>query len=186
MGLERAGFSHEAAVEVNPIYCETLEANRPDWNVVCSDLADFDPAPYSDVDLLSGGLPCPPFSVAGKQEDAGDDRNCFPEALRITKAIRPKAIMFENVPGLLQRRFVTYRSFITHTLKDMGYASRWFKVISAEHGVPQYRPRTILVGIRGLVDIPDIPSRMAGGGRPRDGLRHSAGSHGCKRVEGTR
>ena len=52
MGLEQAGFSHEAAVEVNPTYCETLEANRPDWNVVCSDLADFDPTPYSGVDPL--------------------------------------------------------------------------------------------------------------------------------------
>ena len=66
--------------------------------------------------------------------------------------------MFENVPGLLQRRFEPYRDWITRELEKLGYACRWFRVVSAEHGVPQYRPRTILIGVHGCAAIPDIPT----------------------------
>jgi DNA (cytosine-5)-methyltransferase 1 len=101
VGLEQAGFGHEALVEIEPQFCGTLRLNRPRWNVCEGDLAGFDPRPYKGVDLLAGGLPCPPFSVAGKQLGAKDERNLFPDALRLVDEIRPRAIMIENVRGFL-------------------------------------------------------------------------------------
>lgn len=66
-GLEQAGIEHVALVEIDRHACTTLRLNRPKWNVIQEDIRTFDAAPYRGVDLVSGGLPCPPFSVAGKQ-----------------------------------------------------------------------------------------------------------------------
>ena len=70
LGLERAGFSHEAVVEIDEHCRNTLRLNRPEWNVVednQADISNFDGRPFRGIDLLAGGLPCPPFSVAGKR-----------------------------------------------------------------------------------------------------------------------
>lgn len=150
IGLAQAGFSHEALVEKNTTCCETLSTNKPNWNVICGDLADFDGTEYRGVDLLSGGLPCPPFSIAGKQLGKNDERDCFPHALRIVREMRPRAILFENVPGLLQNRFAPYRSKIQADLKKLGYSTGWFKALSSELGVPQHRPRALLIGVHGV------------------------------------
>src|SRR5580704_11215675 len=84
IGLERAGFEHTALVEINKHCCETLRLNRPKWNVVPDgDVHKFDGSPFKGVDLVAGGLPCPPFSVAGKQLGKLDERNLFPEAIRV-------------------------------------------------------------------------------------------------------
>ena len=104
LGLEQAGFAHEAAVEIDAHCRETLRLNRPQWNVVegtQADLSSFDGRPYMGIDLLAGGLPCPPFSVAGKQLGRDDERNLFPDALRVVDETRPKAVMIENVRGFL-------------------------------------------------------------------------------------
>jgi DNA (cytosine-5)-methyltransferase 1 len=92
IGLESAGFEHTALVEIEPRFCETLKLNRPKWNVCEQDLAEFDGRPYKGADLLAGGLPCPPFSVAGKQLGSKDERNLFPSALRLIDEIKPKAV----------------------------------------------------------------------------------------------
>lgn len=64
--------------------CETLRLNRPEWNVVEADLMEFDGTPYHGaIDLLAGGVPCPPFSAAGRRLGADDERDLFPEALRL-------------------------------------------------------------------------------------------------------
>lgn len=65
-GLESAGFHHVALVECEKAYCDVLRSNRPEWNVIECDVRDFDATPYRGVDLFAGGVPCPPFSVAGK------------------------------------------------------------------------------------------------------------------------
>lgn len=67
LGLAMAGFIHVALVEYEEDYCKVLKQNRPEWNVICTDVHNFDGRPYCGVDLLAGGVPCPPFSVAGKQ-----------------------------------------------------------------------------------------------------------------------
>lgn len=148
LGIERAGFHHEALVEIEPEYCATLKANRPGWNVVNADLKSFDATPYRSVDLVCGGVPCPPFSVAGKQLGAGDERDLFPAALRIVREASPRAVMIENVRGILQPRFDGLREQILSRLADMGYRCWWRLVQSSDFGVSQLRPRAILVGLR--------------------------------------
>ena len=101
LGLEQAGFSHVALIDNDPHSCATLRGNRPYWNVIEADIRRFDSAYWEGVDLVSGGLPCPPFSIAGKQLGADDDRDMFPSMLRIVKASRPRAVMIENVRGIL-------------------------------------------------------------------------------------
>jgi DNA (cytosine-5)-methyltransferase 1 len=84
LGLEGAGFEHIALVEIEPVACETLKANRPFWNVLQGDVRNFSAKHYKGkIDLLAGGVPCPPFSVAGKQLGQMDDRDLFPEAIRL-------------------------------------------------------------------------------------------------------
>jgi DNA (cytosine-5)-methyltransferase 1 len=102
LGLELAGFGHEALVELEPAACETLRLNRPSWNVVEGDLRQFSGKPFKGVDLVAGGVPCPPFSKVGKQLGADDDRDLFPEALRLVDECRPQAVMLENVRGMIR------------------------------------------------------------------------------------
>lgn len=147
LGLEQAGFQHVALVEIDSAACKTLKTNRPHWNVLECDVKDFSAIQYYGIDLLAGGVPCPPFSVAGKQLGHKDERNLFPEAIRLVAECMPKAVMIENVRGLLDPKFDSYRNDITSELENMGYICNW-KLVQANHyGVPQLRPRTILVAL---------------------------------------
>lgn len=147
-GLERAGFGHELALEIDVDAAQTLRKNRPEWNVVTDDVRNLDGRDYRGVDLLAGGVPCPPFSLAGKQLGADDERDLFPEALRLVREARPQAVMLENVKGLASARFQPYRAQILEELDRLGYASSWQLLFSSEFGVPQLRPRFILVALR--------------------------------------
>jgi DNA (cytosine-5)-methyltransferase 1 len=148
LGLEDADFSHVAAVEIDPDACETLRLNRPQWKVVEIDVHNFDGRPYRGIDLLAGGVPCPPFSVAGKQLGADDERDLFPQAMRLVRECEPTAVMLENVPGLSQARFASYREQVLRELDDLGYEADWQVMNACEFGVPQLRPRFILVAMR--------------------------------------
>lgn len=148
LGLERAGFSHSALVEIENDFCATLRLNRPQWNVMQEDLNYFDGKPYKGVDLFAGGLPCPPFSVAGKQLGENDERNLFPAALRVIDEIRPRAIMIENVRGFLDAVFEDYRGQLKRRLKKLGYETDWRLLNASEFGVPQLRPRVVIVAIQ--------------------------------------
>ncbi len=105
LGLEIAGIDHAALVELDSHACNTLRLNRPQWNVIQKDIRQFDSKPYRGVDIVSGGLPCPPFSVAGKQLGDKDDRNLFPTAIRIISEVMPQAVIIENVRGILDAVF---------------------------------------------------------------------------------
>lgn len=148
LGLEQAGFDHVALVEIEPPACATLRLNRPDWNVIEGDLRAFDGRPYKGIDLLAGGVPCPPFSKAGKQLGASDERDLFPEALRLVDECRPKVVMLENVRGLLDAVFDDYRNKVEKQLKKLGYIPGWRLLNASDYGVSQLRPRVIFVGIR--------------------------------------
>ncbi len=149
LGLEQAGFAHEAAVELDPDACETLRLNRGSkWKIIEDDVANVEGRAYSGIDLVSGGVPCPPFSIAGKQLGRDDDRDLFPEALRLVEQIGPRAVLLENVRGLATHRFDTYRAQVLARLHGLGYQTWWDLVHASEHGVPQLRPRFVLVAIK--------------------------------------
>ena len=148
LGLAMAGFVHVALVEYEKDYCSVLKQNRPEWNVICADVHDFDGTPYKGVDLLAGGVPCPPFSVAGKQLGKEDERDLFPEAIRLIKEIHPRAVMLENVRGFLDSGFDEYRDQIFHAIKELGYVTHIKLLNASDYGVPQLRPRVVIIGIR--------------------------------------
>lgn len=155
LGLEMAGFSHVALVEYEKDYCECLKHNRPQWNVLCQDVRLFDGKPYRGmIDLLAGGVPCPPFSVAGKQLGADDERDLFPHMLRLVNEINPRIVMIENVRGLLEPKFDTYRADILKQLTHLGYTPHIQLLNASDYGVPQLRPRVVIIGVR--TDVPDV------------------------------
>jgi len=148
LGLEMAGFNHAALIELEPSACATLRLNRPGWKVVEGDLRDFDSRSWRGIDLVAGGVPCPPFSKAGKQLGAQDERDLFPEALRIVDECRPRAVMLENVRGLMDAVFDDYRNKVEKQLKQLGYSPGWRLLNACDYGVSQLRPRVVFVGIR--------------------------------------
>jgi len=148
IGLEQAGIEHAGLVEIEKSACATLRLNRPTWNVIEEDLAKFDGSAFKGVDLISGGLPCPPFSVAGKQLGKKDERNLFPAMIRLVDQIRPRALMIENVRGFLDAIFQDYRGYIRDELVKLGYEPGWKLMNASEFGVPQLRPRVVFVAVK--------------------------------------
>lgn len=146
--LEAAGFSCAAAIELDASSCTTLRLNRPSWQVVEADIRNISGRDFRGIDLLAGGVPCPPFSIAGKQLGRDDDRDLFPDALRIVEESRPAAVMLENVPGFASAKFRTYRHRLAARLAQMGYVVRWTILNACDFGVPQLRPRFLLTALR--------------------------------------
>jgi DNA (cytosine-5)-methyltransferase 1 len=148
LGLEMAGFHHEALVEYEPHYCTTLRKNRPHWNTYQQDIRAFPSEKFSGIDLLAGGVPCPPFSIAGKQLGANDDRDMFPAAMSVVEQMKPRAVLFENVPGLASGKFEYYRRDLLAKLSKLGYQAEWKVLQAADYNVPQLRPRFVLVALQ--------------------------------------
>jgi DNA (cytosine-5)-methyltransferase 1 len=151
LGLEQAGFEHALAVELDPQACATLRANRPGWKIAAGDVADpglWRPSDYRGVTLLAGGVPCPPFTVAGRQLGATDERDLYAWAVELCGIMRPRALLLENVRGLSTERFSAYRQHVLDRLRELGYVPGWRLLHAADFGVPQLRPRTVLVALR--------------------------------------
>ncbi|WP_309055532.1 DNA (cytosine-5-)-methyltransferase [Streptomyces sp.] len=177
IGLHRAGFRHVGLVEIDPHAVMTLRRNiaeRSGWewerkncDVISGDVKEFNP--FSDLkkweggpleprrlDLLAGGVPCPPFSHAGKQLGKDDERDLFPAMLKLVRDLQPKAVMIENVRGIMDAKFADYRTWIKSELlraggegDGAGYEVVDWEVLEASNfGVPQLRPRAILVAFR--------------------------------------
>ena len=184
MGTARAGFQHLGIVDYDQWCCETINHNRvrsvspvAEWPAVTpTDVREvsFDQFP-SDIALVSGGPPCQPFSLGGKHRGHADARNLFPEIVRAVRALRPRAVIIENVKGLLRKSFDPYFKYILLTLTYPGLAQRvnegWpahmarlerhhtsgadleyrvdFEVLNAaDYGVPQRRERVFIVAFR--------------------------------------
>ncbi|WP_320782206.1 DNA (cytosine-5-)-methyltransferase [Streptomyces sp. CRN 30] len=184
IGLHQAGFGHLALVEIDQHAAETLRLNieghevwaweRERCDVLEGDVKDFDPfrdmkkgaelLRSSELDLLAGGVPCPPFSHAGKQLGKADERDLFPRMLELVDTLRPRAVMIENVRGIMDPKFSDYRDWIKARLEGgtyraddgqvlreegLGYTvCRWDVLDASDFGVPQLRPRAILVAFR--------------------------------------
>ena len=148
IGLEGAGFDHECVAEIDADACRTLRLNRPEWNVWEGDIRKFDASKFKGVDLVAGGLPYPPFSVAGKQLGDKDERNLFPAAIDIIDEIKPGAVMIENVRGFLGAVFEDYRGHLKRELHRLGYWCDWRLFNASDYGVPQLRPRVVIVAIK--------------------------------------
>ncbi|MHB8236173.1 MAG: DNA cytosine methyltransferase [Acidithiobacillus ferrivorans] len=156
LGLHLAGFKHKLLVEIEPTACKTLQANnlkhKLGWESILEgcliEFSNCDLGKYSNIDLVAGGVPCPPFSKAGKQLGKDDERDLFPAALRVVEKINPRAVMLENVSGLLEPKFADYRVSIDQKLVSLGYIPSWRLINASDHGVPQLRPRVILVALK--------------------------------------
>ncbi|MFF0592575.1 DNA cytosine methyltransferase [Streptomyces antibioticus] len=162
-GLHKAGFTHLLAVELDKHAAHTLDQNLrrvlkedgvdvPDELVRVGDVADpsvWDPDSYKgrDIALLAGGVPCPPFSIAGKQLGSSDERDLFAWAIELCGRIRPKALLLENVRGLSANRFSGYRQAVLDKLHEFGYIASWKLLHASDFGVPQLRPRFVLVAL---------------------------------------
>lgn len=148
LGLEQAGFEHASLVEIDAHACQTLRVNRSHWNVIEGDLHHYSADKWKGIELLAGGVPCPPFSKAGKQLGNQDERDLFPEALRLVSECNPQAVMLENVRGLLDSVFDEYRAKIIADLKKLGYVAEWRLLNASDFGVPQLRPRVVFVALK--------------------------------------
>ncbi|MEU5410572.1 DNA cytosine methyltransferase [Streptomyces clavifer] len=153
LGLEQAGFTHTTLVEVDDDAVHTLSVNRPGWKVLHTDVRhlsaiDLQPGHRAqNVALLAAGVPCPPFALAGQQLGTADERDLFPDVLRLAAGLKPRAILIENVKGILQTRLDDYRTNVLRRLTDLGYVASWRLLRSCDFGVPQLRPRAALVAM---------------------------------------
>lgn len=185
MGISKAGFTHEAVVEWNRYACDNIRANQQrgvqpvaSWPLYEMDVRRFDYSVFSEnLDLLAGGPPCQPFSLGGKHAGYDDERDMFPEVVRATRELKPRAVMFENVKGLLRQSFAKYFEYIIlqitypeivkksdehwreHLSRLEQYHTKgnhdglYYRVLfsllnAADYGVPQKRERVIIVGFR--------------------------------------
>ncbi|MCF2130001.1 DNA cytosine methyltransferase [Strepomyces sp. STD 3.1] len=184
IGLHQAGFGHLALVEIDKYAVETLRLNiedhevwaweRENCDVLSADVSKFEPhqdlhkgaglLAQNGLDLLAGGVPCPPFSHAGKQLGKLDERDLFPRMLQLVEELKPRAVMIENVRGIMDPKFSDYRDWIRARLEGgtyraddgqtvredgLGYTvCRWDVLEASDFGVPQLRPRAILVAFR--------------------------------------
>lgn len=150
IGLEQAGFDAVALNEIDKNSCQTLRANRPNWNIIEGDIKDVDFSVFKNIDLISGGFPCQAFSYAGKKMGFEDTRGTlFFEFVRAIKEVKPKIFLGENVKGLFShdngRTLETMKSIIN----ELGYVLVEPKILKAIfYRVPQKRERLFLVGIR--------------------------------------
>jgi len=150
LGLHKAGFEHSIAIEIDERAAATL-ADNLGVQVAIGDVADenvWKPADFKDVDLFAGGVPCPPFSVAGKQLGSSDERDLFAWAVEQVAVINPRAVMLENVRGLASSRFSAYRQRVLDRLSDLGYVAGWRLFHASDFGVPQARPRFVLIAVK--------------------------------------
>ncbi|MFF4655077.1 DUF6339 family protein [Streptomyces sp. NPDC001381] len=152
LGLERAGFDPVLLIDSKADACFSIDLNRPAWDVVCMDLVQFTPSmrpDATDVDLISGGLPRVKSSAtAGRAEDT-EERRVLRAAIGLACDIKPKAVLFENVPDLVDGpEFAADRAWIDHKLRQAGFRTSWKILNAADFGVPQNRKSGFLVALR--------------------------------------
>jgi DNA (cytosine-5)-methyltransferase 1 len=151
LGLERAGFEPRLLLDEDDDACRTLRTNRPRWNVLQADLLDFDPSEHPesyDVDLLSAGLPRVRSNATVGRADSRVEERLLEATVYLVHAIRPRAVLIENVPGLAHAdEYRPFRDFAHAELTHLGYEFSWFVVNAVDFGVPQNRKQGVLVAV---------------------------------------
>lgn len=157
-GLSEAGFHSLFASEIMPAYATTYKKNHPSAKVLTADIRTLDANQIrnelnierGELDLLAGGPPCQGFSINAPVRSILDQRNhLFKEYLRFVDAFAPRAILIENVPGLVSFEHGATLHAILNALAELGYGADVRILGAAYYGVPQMRWRTIILGLRG-------------------------------------
>ena len=156
-GLTNAGFHSLFASEIVPVYAQTYQKNHADTEVCVDDIRGVDAEKIRDglglargeLDLIAGGPPCQGFSINAPIRSTSDKRNhLFKEFLRFVDAFAPRAILIENVPGLVSFEHGATLHAILDSLGALGYGAGVQILGAAYYGVPQMRWRTIVLGVR--------------------------------------
>jgi len=155
------------AVEIDN-YCQQVLGQRQKdgmlpWFPIFDDIKEFDGKPWRGVtDIIAGGFPCQPFSVAGKQAGESDERNMWPDTIRVIREVRPRYCFLENVPNILVHG---YFGTILGDMAESGYNIRWRCLSAAECGAPHKRTRLWIVAYTednrfgGPRHVPEQPRR---------------------------
>ncbi len=165
-GLQMAGFESILGSDIHPVYAETFAKNNPKTHVITDDireLSEYDILELTglkpgELDLISGGPPCQGFSINAPIRTLDDQRNhLFKEYLRIADILHPKAILIENVPGLVSLGNGTVVDAIYKHLEGMGYKVAHRILFAGHYGIPQMRFRTIFIALRdgGKIEFPE-------------------------------
>ncbi|MCT2248799.1 DNA cytosine methyltransferase [Kocuria rhizophila] len=188
LGFERAGFEPLVCVDNDPIACATLKRNRPEWNVLCEDIREFNAADYSGADAVVGGPPCQGFSSAGKG-DPHDPRNfLWREYMRVVREVSPRAIILENVSALTHKKNGDHLSGIMKELESQGYNFSYGVLNAADFGVPQSRRRLFVIGARGretALPVPPVNPKIAGCGAAIEDLKNLPANPAINHVPNT-
>ncbi|MFD4575099.1 DNA cytosine methyltransferase [Streptomyces sp. NPDC058417] len=151
LGLEQAGFAPRLLLDEDAQTVTTLKSNRPEWNVLHTDLLDFDPQDHTeshDVDLLAAGLPRVKSSATAGRVDSGVEERLLEATVYLAHAIRPRAVLIENVPELFRSDdHLAFRDFAHKELDHLGYELVWLVVDAVDFGVPQRRKHGVMVAL---------------------------------------
>ncbi len=147
LGFQQAGFKHVALIEKEAKCVEILNKNAFS-NVIHADVETFDFRPYKGVEVVCGGVPCQPFSIAGKHKGQNDARNLWPHVIRAVKEIEPRGFLFENSSAMCSKTHREYLESIIQEFRRLGFNVWQFRIDCADYGVPMHRKRLILVGLR--------------------------------------
>lgn len=156
LGLEKAGFSACALVEIDKYAAQTLRINRPHWNVIEKDIIDVTKEGIRSyipqnikIDLVSGGYPCQAFSYAGHKLGLEDVRGTmFYYFAQIVEQLRPKVFLAENVRGLITHDSGKTLQAMIQIYQEIGYNVDYYLINATDYNVAQKRERVIIVGIR--------------------------------------
>lgn len=184
LGLERAGMTVAWQSEINPYACRVLAKHWPDVPNL-GDITTIDWSDVEPVDLICGGYPCQPFSLAGVRAGEDDPRHLWPHFARAIRELRPRYALLENVPGHLSLGFGS----VLGDLAALGYDTDWDCIPAAAVGAPHLRYRIIVVAHAneqqhesgssplGWSATEDISADATGGRRDERLHRHGAGSN---------
>ena len=152
LGFDRAGFTHIASYDILTEAGNTLRNLRPEWQIFSGEKGDVKKVDWrsyrGSVDIIHGGPPCQPFSVAGRQKGKEDNRDMFPEFIRAVLEIKPIIFVAENVTALISKKFGKYVQEVIESPLAPYYKITKFILNAPDFGIPQIRKRVFFVGFR--------------------------------------